>query len=135
MFSDNPYFESVDHWVIVWIGDLDVDELDDYLDEPGGAGDNEPISEFCRDVGRWYDHDFIWAEGVNDEVPVRKLCELNGVEPNEFVNEIVERSGNAGAKSLLVLWNAKRTDESERFFADGRLKCIGCWEREAPLTD
>ena len=135
MFSENPFFESVDHWVIVWIGNLNVDELDNYLNEPGGAGDYEPISEFCRDIGRWYDHDFIWAEGVNDEVSIRKLCELNGEEPDEFVDEIAERSGDISAKSLLVLWNARRIDESERNFADGRLKCIGCWERQAPLTD
>jgi hypothetical protein len=135
MYSDNPFFESIDHWVIVWIGDLKLEELEDYLDEPGNAADNEPISDFSRDLGRWYDHDFIWAEGSDEQVSLRKLCELNGVEPSEFVDEIEQRGGDVKARSLLVLWNAKAIDESPRPFAEGQLKCIGCWQQESPLTD
>ena len=135
MFFENPFFEPVDHWVIVWIGDLNIEQLDEYLEEPGGAGDNEPISEFCRDLGRWCDHDFIWAEGSNESVTIREICDLNGVEPDEFVREIEEQAGEARTKCLLVLWNARIIDDSPRLFADGKLRCIGSWQRQAPLTD
>ena len=135
MFLHSPFFEPASNWVIVWIGDLNIDQLEEYLDEPGGAGDDEPISQFCRDVGRWYDHDFIWSEGATEPLPIRKLCERNGVEPTEFVDKIVESSGPRDATSLLVLWNARKICDADRAFAGGRLRCIGCWEQEAPLTD
>ena len=135
MYFENPFFESVDHKVLVWHGDLNVAELGDYLEEPGGAGENEPISKFCVDVGRWYDHDFIWAQAHDEDVTIRKLCELNGMQPLEFVAEIEEHGGGVMGKCILVLWNAERLDDSPRLFAGGRLRCIGCWERESPYTD
>ena len=51
MYSENPFFESIDNWVIVWIGDLNNAELAGYLDEPGG--ESEPISAFARHHGQW----------------------------------------------------------------------------------
>jgi hypothetical protein len=135
MFLSNPFFEPANDWVIVWLGDLNMDELDEYLDEPGSVGHDDPISAFCRDLGRWYDHDFVWSEGVDEATSVLRLCEMNRVEPVEFMQAIVERSGDGDAMCLLVLWNARKIDNAERSFAAGRIRCIGCWEQEAPLTD
>ena len=135
MYLDNPFFEPKDDCVIVWLGSLAPEQLDDYLDEPGGASDNEPISRFCRDLGRWYDHDFIWSEAADEPTTVPELCNLNGVEPDNFIDEIVERAGRDKASSLLILWNAYIIGSSDRPFADGELDCIGCWERKSPLTD
>ena len=103
--------------------------------EAGGAGDDEPMSRFARDLGRWYDHDFVWAEAADEPTAVRKLCRLNGVEPGEFVDEIEAGAGSGKASSLLVLWNARLVGSSDRTFAGGGLECIGCWPRKSPLTD
>jgi hypothetical protein len=135
MANDNPFFKSVDHWVIVWIGDLNSQELEDYLDEPGGANYDEPISNFARDLNCWYDHDFIWSEGTDEKVSAGELCKLNGVQPPEFATEIERRAGSAKVSSLLILWNAKQIEGTSHEFAAGRLKCIGCWPQESPLTD
>ncbi|WP_444943241.1 immunity 22 family protein [Microbulbifer sp. ZKSA006] len=136
MFSDNPFVESVEGFLTVWLGDLSELELEDYLDEPGGAGDNEPISNFSRDLDRWYDHDFIWVEGVDEAVSVKELCVLNGIDSKRLIEEIVERSDKKKIRSLLILWNSKKMEGAgERAFADGRLQCIGSWEHEPPLTD
>lgn len=135
MFLSNPFFEPLNDSVIVWIGSLNSRELEDYLDEPGGAGNNEPISDFCRDVGRWYDHDFIWCEASDTPTSVGTLCEMNGVEPIEFKEAIVKRSGDAEETCLLVLWNARQIDDSGRSFAGGKLRCIGCWKQKSILKD
>lgn len=135
MSRHQPFFESVDHWVIVWVGDLTTQELEEYLNEPGNADNEQPISAFARDLGRWYDHDFIWSEATGEKVSVRKLCELNGVQPPEFAAEIERRAGSGEVSSLLILWNAKQLEGKTQEFARGRLKCIGCWAQESPLTD
>lgn len=134
MFYENPCIEAVDHWVTVWIGDLDREELRRYLHEPGGALDNEPISEFSRDLGTWYDHDYIWAEAADQPIAVAALAQQNGIEAGSFLEQLLERSGAAEVRALLVLWNARTTRE-EANLANGRLRCLGSWAEEAPLVD
>lgn len=135
MFITDPFFMPANDWVIVWVGELNSSELDEYLNEAGDAGPNEPISKFCSDLGRWYDHDFIWYEAVDEFTSIQRLCELNGVEPTEFRDAIIERSGRANSRCLLVLWNAKMIADDMRRFAEGRLRCIGNWEQKSPLSD
>ena len=136
MFCEDPFFEPRDHSVIVWVGSISIDELEDYLDEPGGAADDEPISDFSRDLGRWYDHDYIWAEGTKTPVSVRELCRMNGVEPGTLVDEIDRRCEGREARSLLILWTAEvRPQIGERTFANGELHFVGSWAQPAPLTD
>lgn len=132
----NPFHVLEDHHVIVWIGDLNRDELEAYLDEPGGTAYDEPISDFGRDLASWYDHDFIWAEASDMAVTITELCRRNRMEPDALIEEIVRRSPRAEANCILLLWNAKLADDAApRLFADGKLQCIGAWEQEAPLTD
>lgn len=119
----------------VWVGTLTIEALDAYLDEPGGAADDAPISAFCADLGRWYDHDFVWAEAVDLPTDVGTLCALHGVEPEAFVDEIRRAAGTGQASAVLILWNAKVVASVERSFAKGKLRCLGSWPREAPLTD
>ena len=136
MFSDNPFVESVDDSLTVWLGDLDESELENYLDELGGVGDNDAISNFSLDLGQWYDHDFIWAEAVDESIPVKELCVLNGIDSESLINEIVKRSHQDKIRSLLILWNSKEiAGIGKRDFANNRLHCIGSWEHESPLTD
>lgn len=136
MFSENPFIEPVDNWLTVWLGELDESELEEYLDEPGGVESNAPISVFGNDLGRWYDHDFIWMEGASEPISVNEICVLNGIDSQDLIDEIVKRSNSSTTKSLLILWNAKMINfEDKRNFAEGRLKCIGSWQHTSPLTD
>ncbi len=80
MYFENPMFKPEDNWVMVWAGRLNRDELDDYLNEPG-VGDDEPISKFSEDLGRWYDHDFIWYEGLMEQTTIEELCQTNEYNP------------------------------------------------------
>jgi len=60
---------------------------------------------------------------------------LNGVEPEAFVDEIRRAAGRGQASALLILWNAQVIGPVERAFAKGKLRCLGSWPRQAPLTD
>lgn len=134
MYGNDRFFEVVDDWVTVWIGGLGPEELDDYLDEPGGAGDNDPISKFANDLGMWYDHDFIYAEAADTPVPVRELCLQNDIDSVELVDEMERRGMGRKANCMIVLWNARVLEwPSRRLFSDGRLICIGSWEHVSPL--
>ena len=105
------------------------------MDEPGGVDDDAPISEFSKDIGRWYDHDFIWMEASNQELPVIELCKLNGIDSDELINAIAARSKTEKVKSLIILWNSRIISEDTRLFAKGEMYCLGSWEHTSPLTD
>src|SRR5690349_15782220 len=134
MFLHSPFIEPEDHWVTVWLGQLNSDELEQYMHKPGGAGDNDPISDFSRDLGRWYDHDYIWRQATDKAVSTRTLCELNGIN-DSLVDEIECRSGDVFFKCLLVLWNSRVITMDKRVFAGGELTCLGSWPHESPITD
>jgi len=134
MYAENPYFTCIDHWVTVWVGDLDEAGLEAYLEEHG-VDDNAPISDFSKDLGCWYDHDFIWYEASETPLPLALLCQLNGIDSEALIKTIIERSNADKASSLLLLWNAKIKIDDGRSFAKGKLRCLGSWEHPSPLTD
>lgn len=133
MFFENPFFEPATNWLIAWVGELDHDGLDAYLDEPGHAADNEPISKFSKDLGTWYNHDFIWSQAAPNRVSAQEICGLNGIE-DDLIDEIVQRT-NDEVRCLVILWNAKQISAGSRDFADGKLKCLGSWPHQSPLAD
>lgn len=134
MYGKEPFFNHQKDWVTVWVGDLDVSELQTYLEEPGGASDGEPFSLFAADLGAWYDHDFIYAQASDEPVSCRRLCELNGIDSLSLIDEIARRHPD-DALALLVLWNARVADDAEHEFAEGQMVCLGSWEHEAPISD
>lgn len=136
MFYCKPFVDSLENWVTVWIGDLNEEEMAEYLDELGGVSDNEPISKFSKDLGRWYDHDFIWCECSDDKLTVLEQCINVGIESNSLQQEIINSSPVDKIKSILILWNSKVIyDLDKRVFAGGQLICLGSWSEESPLTD
>ena len=135
MYYDNPFFEPENDWVTVWVGSLDVNELEDYIGEPGGVADDEPNSKFSKDLGRWYDHDFIWAEAAKKEQVIKGLFEENGIDDDDLISEVEVRSQSSNVKCFLILWNAKKIAIDSRVFADGKITCLGSWQHESPLVD
>ena len=136
MYEDDPFFEEIDHHILVWVGDLSPEELDEYLSEPGAVDDNAPISEFCRELGGWYDHDYVWMGASDRTGPLHVLFDLVGIEDGPLRDEIEKRSPSGSARCLLILWNARRRSESRRVtFLGDRLTCLGSWPQESPLVD
>ncbi len=137
--EEYPCFQPVDDWVMVWIGDLPPNEMEEYMHEPGNADKvdyGDPISQFGRDLGQWYDHDFIKVESSNHPMSIEEICEANGIEDIELIDEIKQRSGDTNVRSLLILWNARATPGSKRHtFAKGRLRLVGSWPHVSPLKD
>lgn len=138
MYENDPIFDSQDHHLIAWVGTLTPDQLDAYLDEPGDRADDEPYSDFMGDLGRWCDHDFIWAEASEQPLDIVSLARKNGIDNPALIAELAQRVAPQTAWScLLILWNARLLDSRSRpsDLNGGRLLCIGSWEHESPLTD
>lgn len=104
MYSDDSIFETVDHHTVVWVGDLTPDELDAFLDEPGGCADDEPHSEFMRDIGEWCDHDFLWAEALPAPGSIDDLIAANGIDDDSLVHQLQTRADGLGnVQSFIAL--------------------------------
>lgn len=138
MYFDDSIIETVDHHIVVWVGDLTSDELDAFLDEPGGCAANQPHSEFMRDIGKWCDHDFLWAESIPSPGSINDLITACGIDDESLIQQLQSRAIGLGAvQSLVALWNAKLSESTARprDIHAGRLKCLGSWRQESPLTD
>ncbi len=138
MYDDDPIFESQDHHLIAWVGTLTPAQLDAYLDEPGDRADDEPYSDFMRDLGRWCDHDFVWAESSEQPLDIGSLARNNGIDDPALIDELSARvAPHATWKCLIILWNSRLIDSRSRprDLDGGNLVCIGSWEHESPLTD
>ncbi|WP_028301579.1 immunity 22 family protein [Oceanospirillum beijerinckii] len=135
MFENKPFFTTENHWVTVWIGSLNEESVESYLEECG-VDDDEPISQFSKDLGCWYDHDFIWYEAVDSPVCIEELCRNNGVDSIELIEELTARSGGGEYNCFIMLWNSRLLNaEDDRAFFNGKLSCIGSWQHESPLVD
>lgn len=138
MYCEHPVFEPAENHLVVWVGTLDTEQLEGYLNEPGDADDTEPISRFAQDLGRWYDHDHIWAQATEEVCCLKELAEANGIDDELLIEELTANANerSAGAVScLIILWNAKLLDKPMRPFAEGRLVCLGSWAHASPLAD
>lgn len=138
MFNESNWFKSVNNSLIAWVGDLNDSQLDDYLDEPGDCLDSEPQSKFGSDLGRWYDHDFIYAEASDKPLHIRLLAEKNCIDDEALISELESRARElniTSAHCFIILWNAQIIGDERRVFASGKLSCLGSWEHESPLTD
>ncbi len=138
MYFESPAFEPAQDHLIAWVGDLTTEQLRAYLEEPGGLGDNEPISEFSRDLGRWYDHDHVWARASDTPVTIEKLAEANFIDDETLISELAGRTARASVgkvRAFIILWNAKLTQLQPHSIAGGRLFCVGFWGHDSPLAD
>ncbi|WP_309384972.1 hypothetical protein [Cerasicoccus frondis] len=136
MFIDNPRFFPVDHKFILFAGELNEDQLQEYLDEPGGRLDHEPHSDFSKDLGRFYDHDYLYAEGSQEKKTIRELAILNGIEEEALIEKLERSCGKEKEfNCFIILWNAELIEGELHDLANGKLKIKGCWEHESPLTD
>lgn len=135
MFNKNSIIEPEDNWVSVFAGDLNRTELNIYLDEPGGKSDFEPISLFSKDIGRWYDHDYIWCEASDMLLPVEELCRNNGIDSEELITEIMKSNKDKRRKCIILIWNYKVTNNRTNFDISPKVECLGSFEHEAPFCD
>ncbi len=133
MYEQNPFCDEVDNCVTVWVGSLSEEELEAYVDERGGVADDEPISDFARDLDTWYDHDFLSGESGDSPRPTEELCRVCGLDEPKMVAEISRRYPTA--RTMLILWNARARDLGDsRTFAEGNLSFVGSWPHPAPLS-
>jgi len=138
MYNNDPIFEPLDHHLIAWVGTLTPDQLDAYLDEPGGAAYDEPFCDFMRDLGLWYDHDFTYAEASDHALDIRSLADQNCIDDDALLHELSNRvEPQSKWNCFIILWNARLIDQNARSrdLADGKLVCIGSWQHDSPLTD
>ena len=134
MFNTNPFFKSQNHHVCIFVGSLNEKELEEYLEELG-VDDNEPINNFSKDLGTWYDHDYIWCEAVNTPIDIKELCVLNGIDDTTLIKKL-EKQCTKRISSIIFLWNAKALNtESKRAFAGGKLEFLSHFEYESLLFD
>lgn len=134
-FASTPFFELKDHYLIAWVGDMNVAELDAYLDAPGGVGWNEPHSLFAADLGRFFDHDFVYSQASDSQKTIRELAVENVIDDELLIKELEEHVGSgASIKCFVILWNARKQAGAPNQFADGKLRCVGSWTHTAPLT-
>lgn len=120
--------------VIAWAGHMTAVELATYLDEPGGRPDGEPHSDFMRDVGRFYDHDFLVAQSSDVPVAVAELARANGIRDSELISELEQRAEEP-VSALILLWNYRLKQPFPNTFAGGKLRCLGSWPHPAPISD
>jgi len=134
MFNTNPFFKSQNHHVCIFIGSLNEKELEEYLEELG-VDDNEPINNFSKDLGTWYDHDYIWCEAVDTPIDIKELCEFNGIDDTTLIKKL-EKQCTKKISSIIFLWNAEALNtEDKRVFSDGKLEFLSHFEYESPIID
>ena len=135
MFDENRFFDSIDNHLIAWVGSLNEEGLRAYLDEKGSSGTNAPQSLFAVDLGRAYDHDLLTGQASPSAATIESLARLNSLDDSQLVHELSKRATAIPHVScFLVLWNAKRVDPQDRWFADGRLICVGSWRHASPFN-
>ncbi|QGJ69967.1 Hypothetical protein PBC10988_16560 [Planctomycetales bacterium 10988] len=138
----DEYLYGNGNWIAAWIGNLTEEELEDYLHEPGGAGDDEPISKFSADLNCFYDHDYTLAQTAECPQTPLELSRMgefetclveDGVEAYE--KELTRRSAGRKVTCLLLLTNAKVIGDLNQKFAEGKLTCIGSWRQPLLLSE
>ena len=133
MFDRDRFFDSADGHLIAWAGQLAVDGLAGYLDESSISGPDEPQSAFARDLGRWYDHDFIYAQASDQPATLTQLAAQNYITDSELIGELEEHGNGQLFNCFVILWNARPVASNDRRFADGELACIGDWAHASPF--
>jgi hypothetical protein len=136
MFLKTDAIVAVSNHLMLWVGQLGEADLLAYVDEPGGRTDGRPQSKFAEDLGRFYDHDFLWAQAAPEASSIRDLADRIGIRDAELVSELADRVADVGPIScFLILWNYRNKRPLPQRFAGGKLRFIGSWAYPAPYTD
>jgi len=121
---------------MVWVGGLSEDELSEYIEEFGGGLEGAPQSNFARDLGQFYDHDFLWAKAAAREVSISELAGSLGIKDDQLVQELESIvPGNSKYRCFILLWNYRNTAKLEQRFANGKLRFAGAFAYRAPYSD
>lgn len=133
MYDRNRFFDTADQQIIAWAGYLSQSELEKYLAESCDVSPDGPQSEFAHDLGRWYDHDCIYAQASDRSTSLAHLAAQNFITDSRLVDQLEKHGGGHFYKCFIILWNAKRVDDSDREFAHGKLAYIGSWISDSPF--
>lgn len=136
MFLKTNTVVPASNHMMLWVGQLGEAELLAYVEEPGGRIDEKPQSKFAEDLGRFYDHDFLWAQAAPKAGSIRDLAARIGIRDAELVDELSARVADVGPIScFLILWNYRNERPLSQRFAEGKLLFVGSWGYPAPYTD